>query len=301
MVEQQRAEVRRAFGYYAAPAVVDEIIADPTRLELGGEVRELSLLFCDVRNFTSISEKLSAHELTRFINTLLTPLSEIILANRGTIDKYMGDAIMAFWNAPLDDKDHPENALKSALAMIRRMEDLNVQWRKDAEAAGHTHTEAAIGIGINSGNCCVGNLGSSQRFDYSAIGDDVNVARAGGPARSTAWRRSPARRRSGRRAASTRRSSTSSGSRAGRSSPASSPSPARSRAKETVERLAARPPCSPAALSLSRDEEDRGMPRPASRRWTRFSRFTGPAFSPDQKSRRRTTGMAPTPPSRNDL
>ncbi len=174
--EQQKSEVRKAFGYYVSPEVVNEIVKHPGKLELGGEVRELSLLFCDVRNFTSISEKLSAHELTRFINTLLTPLSEIILANRGTIDKYMGDAIMAFWNAPLDDKDHPENALKSALAMIRRMEDLNVQWRKDAEAAGRTHTEVAIGIGINSGNCCVGNLGSSQRFDYSAIGDDVNVA-----------------------------------------------------------------------------------------------------------------------------
>ncbi|MEX0696486.1 MAG: adenylate/guanylate cyclase domain-containing protein [Dongiaceae bacterium] len=174
--EQQKGEVRRAFGYYVSPAVVNEIVKHPGKLELGGEVRELSLLFCDVRNFTSISERMSAHELTRFINNLLTPLSEIILDNRGTIDKYMGDAIMAFWNAPLDDKNHHENALKSALAMIRRMDDLNVEWRRAAEAAGATHADVHIGIGINSGNCCVGNLGSSQRFDYSAIGDDVNVA-----------------------------------------------------------------------------------------------------------------------------
>jgi adenylate cyclase len=175
-VEQQRGEVRRAFGYYVSPSVVNEIIANPNKLELGGVVRPLTLLFCDVRNFTSISERMTAHELTTFINNLLTPLSEIILDNRGTIDKYMGDAIMAFWNAPLDDVDHATHALQSALAMIKRMESLNEEWRKQAEAAGKPHTRVAIGIGINSGDCCVGNLGSSQRFDYSAIGDDVNVA-----------------------------------------------------------------------------------------------------------------------------
>ncbi|MEO8137929.1 MAG: adenylate/guanylate cyclase domain-containing protein [Betaproteobacteria bacterium] len=172
--EQQRGEVRRAFGYYVAPAVVNEIIAHPDKLELGGVVRPLTLLFCDVRNFTSISERMTAHELTTFINNLLTPLSEVILENRGTIDKYMGDAIMAFWNAPLDDPEHAEHALRSALAMIKRMEGLNEVWRKEAEAAGRVH--ARVAIGINSGDCCVGNLGSVQRFDYSAIGDDVNVA-----------------------------------------------------------------------------------------------------------------------------
>lgn len=175
-VEQQRAEVRRAFGFYVAPTVVDEIIANPGRLELGGEVRELTLLFCDVRNFTSISEKLTAHELTQFINGLLTPLSEVILSKRGTIDKYMGDAIMAFWNAPLDDADHASHATEAALAMAQRMGDLNQKWRKEAETAGRPFAPVAIGIGLNTGLCCVGNLGSEQRFDYSAIGDDVNVA-----------------------------------------------------------------------------------------------------------------------------
>jgi adenylate cyclase len=174
--EQQRSEVRRAFSYYVSPTVVNEIIAHPEKLELGGVVREVTLLFCDVRNFTSISERMTAHELTRFINSLLTPLSEIILDNRGTIDKYIGDAIMAFWNAPLDDPDHPHNALKSALAMVKRMESLNDDWRRQAEAEGRKHLEVRIGIGINSGDVCVGNLGSSQRFDYSAIGDNVNVA-----------------------------------------------------------------------------------------------------------------------------
>ena len=176
MVEQQRAEVRRAFGYYVAPAVVDEIIADPTRLELGGEVKELTLLFCDVRNFTSISERLTAHELTAFINSLLTPLSGIILEERGTIDKYMGDAIMAFWNAPLDDAEHARHACLAALRMTAAMDGLNQRWKAEAAAAGRQHQKVSIGIGINSGECCVGNLGSEQRFDYSAIGDDVNVA-----------------------------------------------------------------------------------------------------------------------------
>ena len=174
--EKQRGEVRRAFSYYVSPMVVSEIIAHPEKLELGGAVRELTLLFCDVRNFTSISETMTAHELTTFINNLLTPLSEIILTNRGTIDKYMGDAIMAFWNAPLDDDDHAQHACQSAIAMVKRMKGLNEEWRAAAQAAGRPYKDVAVGIGINSGDCCVGNLGSVQRFDYSAIGDDVNVA-----------------------------------------------------------------------------------------------------------------------------
>jgi adenylate cyclase len=175
-VETQRTEVRRAFSRYVSPDVVSDIIADPGKLELGGEVRELTLLFCDVRNFTSISEKLSAQELTRFINELLTPLSDTILRNRGTIDKYMGDAIMAFWNAPLSVPNHAAEACRSALEMAARIPELNARWRAEAEAAGRPFRDVRIGIGINTGNCCVGNLGSVQRFDYSAIGDEVNIA-----------------------------------------------------------------------------------------------------------------------------
>ncbi|MBN9010465.1 MAG: CHASE2 domain-containing protein, partial [Rhizobiales bacterium] len=175
-VEMQRGEVRRAFSHYVAPAVVERLIANPEKLELGGEVRELTLLFCDVRNFTSISETMTAHELTRFINTLLTPLSDIILKHRGTIDKYMGDAIMAFWNAPLDDPDHAEHAILAAREMAASMGVLNARWQAEADAASRPFRKVAIGIGVNSGNCCVGNLGSLRRFDYSAIGDDVNVA-----------------------------------------------------------------------------------------------------------------------------
>lgn len=175
-VEVQRGEVRRAFSRYVSPDVVNELIANPGKLELDGEIRELTLLFCDVRNFTTISERLSASELTRFINELLTPLSDVILRNRGTIDKYMGDAIMAFWNAPLVVPDHPVQACRSALEMTERMRELNQKWREEAQATGRPFQEVRIGIGINTGNCCVGNLGSVQRFDYSAIGDEVNIA-----------------------------------------------------------------------------------------------------------------------------
>jgi len=174
-VEAQRGQIRNAFGRYLAPAVVQEIIAHPDRLKLGGEVRELTLMFCDVRNFTSISQNLSAVELTHFINELLSPLSEIILEQRGTIDKYIGDAIMAFWNAPVDDPDHKAHACRAALQMAGKIKELNEVWRQRAEAAQRPYQRVNIGIGINTGACCVGNLGSTYRFDYSAIGDDVNV------------------------------------------------------------------------------------------------------------------------------
>jgi adenylate cyclase len=174
-VEAQRGQIRTAFSRYLAPTVVQEIIANPKKLQLGGEQRELTLLFCDVRNFTSISERLTATELTHFINELLTPLSEIILDRRGTIDKYMGDAIMAFWNAPLDDPDHRTHACSAAIAMAKKMDELNDRWRMNAESTQRSFSRVRIGIGLNSGECCVGNLGSTMRFDYSAIGDEVNV------------------------------------------------------------------------------------------------------------------------------
>ena len=174
-VEVQRSQIRRAFGRYLAPAVVQDLIAHPDRLKLGGEERELTLMFCDVRNFTSISQDLSAMDLTQFINDLLSPLSEIILEQRGTIDKYMGDAIMAFWNAPLDDPNHATHACRAALQMAKKMDELNEIWLKRAQAVNRPYKRVEIGIGINTGQCCVGNLGSTYRFDYSAIGDEVNV------------------------------------------------------------------------------------------------------------------------------
>ena len=173
--EMQRSEVRRAFGQYVSPAIVHELIAHPEKLVLGGEERELTLMFCDVRNFTRISEGLSATELTRFINELLTPLTDTILESMGTVDKYMGDAIMAFWNAPIDDPDHVRHACETACAIDRTMITLNEQWSAAAAEAGRPFTPVRIGLGLNTGECCVGNLGSTQRFDYSAIGDEVNT------------------------------------------------------------------------------------------------------------------------------
>jgi adenylate cyclase len=174
--ERERNRVRHAFSHYMAPALVERLADDPSRLKLGGETRDMTLLFSDVRGFTGISEGLDAEELTRFLNSLFTPLSNIILEEQGTIDKYMGDAVMAFWNAPLDDNAHPSHACSAALRMMGEMETLNERWREEAEAKGRPFKPVRLGIGLNTGICCVGNLGSETRFDYSVIGDNVNVA-----------------------------------------------------------------------------------------------------------------------------
>jgi adenylate cyclase len=139
-------------------------------------MREMTVMFCDIRSFTAIAERFDARGLTRFINRFLTPMSEVILAEGGTIDKYMGDAIMAFWNAPLDDPAHAERACRAALAMRAELVRLNEAWHREWEVIGESHSEIRIGIGLNTGTCCVGNLGSDQRFDYSVLGDDVNLA-----------------------------------------------------------------------------------------------------------------------------
>ncbi len=174
--ERERNRVRHAFSHYMAPALVERLADDPSRLKLGGETRDMTLLFSDVRGFTTISEGLDAEELTHFLNSLFTPLSNIILDEQGTIDKFMGDAVMAFWNAPLDDEAHASHACSAALRMMNEMRTLNARWREEAEAKGRPFKPVKLGIGLNTGLCCVGNLGSETRFDYSVIGDNVNVA-----------------------------------------------------------------------------------------------------------------------------
>jgi adenylate cyclase len=173
-----RRQITRAFSQYLAPALVDQLARDPSRLKLGGETRELSILFCDVRGFTTIAEQLKddPQQLTMLINRLLTPLSDIVLSHGGTIDKYIGDCLMAFWNAPLDDPSHAVHAVSAALDMLDSMQALNDGLRAEAEATGRTFYPLAIGIGINTGECVVGNMGSTSRFDYSALGDAVNLA-----------------------------------------------------------------------------------------------------------------------------
>ena len=169
-------EIRAAFGRYVAPAVVERLAADPSVLRLGGEERRVTLMFSDLRGFTTLSEGKSATELTAFLNAYLTPMTDIVLSRRGTVDKYIGDAIMAFWNAPLDDRKHAEHAVQAALAMRDALDELNAGWEADAEAEGRAHMPVRFGIGLNTGEVCVGNLGSLRRFDYSVIGDEVNVA-----------------------------------------------------------------------------------------------------------------------------
>jgi adenylate cyclase len=136
------------------------------------------LLFADIRGFTTISERFKADPqgLTHLVNRFLTPMTDVIMARRGTIDKYIGDCIMAFWNAPLDDAAHARHACESALAMIAALENVNRDLRQEAQAAGSPYHPLKIGIGVNSGECVVGNMGSELRFDYSVLGDAVNLA-----------------------------------------------------------------------------------------------------------------------------
>lgn len=171
--EAERRQVRSAFSLYLAPEMVKEVAANPDRLRLGGEQREVTVMFTDIRSFTTISESLKPDELTRFLNGFLTPMTDIILSRRGTIDKYMGDAIMAFWNAPLDDRDHAANACRAALDMRVRLAEVNRAWR---EERGEGSPLIAIGIGLNTGPASVGNFGSDQRLAYSVIGDTVNLS-----------------------------------------------------------------------------------------------------------------------------
>jgi adenylate cyclase len=176
-VEAQRSQIRHAFGQYLAPALVAQLAQSPEKLVLGGEEREMTILMSDVRGFTSISEsyKDDPQGLTSLMNRLLTPLTNTLVSHEGTIDKYIGDAIMGFWNAPLNVPDHELKACAAALDMIDRLEALNQERQQEAQA-GQPFLPFRIGIGINTGRCVVGNLGSDLRFNYSVLGDPVNVA-----------------------------------------------------------------------------------------------------------------------------
>lgn len=169
-----RAAVSEAFSRYVTPALVDELARNPESLKLGGETRELTILFCDVRGFTSLSERLKDDpvRLTGIINRLLDALSEQVLEARGTIDKYMGDCVMAFWNAPLPEPDHAVAAVGAALRMIGAVETLNTALQSEDPAL----PRLSVGVGINTGTCVVGNIGSRWRYDYSVLGDPVNLA-----------------------------------------------------------------------------------------------------------------------------
>ena len=176
--QRQRKQIRTAFAQYMSPALVEQLAQSPEKLVLGGEEREMTIMFSDVRGFTSISEsyKNDPQGLTALMNRFLTPLTNAILERKGYIDKYMGDAIMAFWNAPLDDRQHQLNACEAAVDMLERIDELNKQRELEAKEGGHVYIPLNIGVGLNTGTCVVGNMGSDLRFDYSVLGDSVNLA-----------------------------------------------------------------------------------------------------------------------------
>lgn len=172
VTDRERHEIRHAFSQYLSPSLLHRIETTPGALRLGGDDRELTVMFVDVRNFTQISEKLSPTALVHFLNTLLDALSRHVTANEGTLDKFIGDSIMAFWNAPVDVANHAEKAVRAALAMRETLAALNAD---DAFGFG-AGQKVGIGIGIHTGLACVGNMGAESRFNYSAVGDAVNIA-----------------------------------------------------------------------------------------------------------------------------
>lgn len=167
--ERERKKVRNAFQYYMTSSVVNEVLKDPAKLKLGGDKKVLSVLFSDIRNFTTISERMSPEDLVHFLNEYLTVMTDIVFEHDGVLDKYMGDAIMSIYGAPLDQTDHPLRACKTALEMMHALKKLHVAW----EERGLPKMD--IGIGISTGPMVVGNMGSERRFDFTVMGDTVNI------------------------------------------------------------------------------------------------------------------------------
>jgi adenylate cyclase len=176
--QAQRRQIRSAFAQYMSPVLVEQLAQAPEKLVLGGEQREMTIMFSDVRGFTTISEtyKNDPQGLTALMNRFLTPLTNAILARKGYIDKYMGDAIMAFWNAPLDDKEHEINACEAAIDMLEKIDEVNKEREQEAADGGHVYIPLNVGIGLNTGVGVVGNMGSDLKFNYSVLGDSVNLA-----------------------------------------------------------------------------------------------------------------------------
>lgn len=170
LIREEKRKLKKYFSLYVAKDVVNEILAHPEKVKLGGETKNLTILFSDIRGFTSVSEKMDAQSLVGLLNKYLTAMAKIVLENRGVVDKFIGDAIMAFWGAPLPLKNHAEEAVRTAIEMSRELKKRNEEWKK------LNYPEIKIGIGLNTGEVVVGNIGSHERFDYTVIGDNVNLA-----------------------------------------------------------------------------------------------------------------------------
>jgi adenylate cyclase len=168
--ERERERIRKTFESYVAPAVVQEMLKHPEQLRLGGERRDITVLFTDIRGFTTMSENLDPEALVKLLHDFLNPMSNIIISQGGTIDKYMGDAIMALFGAPLMQTDHPRMACRAALEMVGSLAALNQTWAEQGRPP------LKVGVGVNTGSVAVGNMGSDRLFDYTAIGDNVNLA-----------------------------------------------------------------------------------------------------------------------------
>jgi adenylate cyclase len=169
-VSRQRRELRHALGLYLAPAVARLVSERPDMLQLGGDKRDLTVFFCDIRGFSKIAEQLEPGQLVELLHVYLGSMTDVIFNYDGTLDKYIGDAIMAFWGAPLAQADHAERACAAALEMVRCLRDLEAEWER------RRWPTLAMGIGINSGEMVVGNMGSARRLSYTVAGDNVNIA-----------------------------------------------------------------------------------------------------------------------------
>ena len=168
--EREKRAIREAFQNYFSPKVLEAILQEPAKLALGGQRREVTVLFSDIRSFTTLTERLPPRELTRLLQEYFDEMAEAVYATDGTLDKYIGDAVMAFWGAPIEQPDQADRAVRTALDMAKRLDKLREKWAKEGLPV------LEIGIGINLGVATVGNFGSARRFDYTVIGDTVNAA-----------------------------------------------------------------------------------------------------------------------------
>jgi len=167
---REKKQIKGAFSMYISPALVQNIVENPDQLKLGGEEKELTILFSDIANFTTLSEAIGAVKLVSLLNEYLTAMTDIIMEESGTLDKYIGDAVMAFWGAPVDDEKHSEKACRAAIRMIETLENLKQDWKDRG------YPEVGIRIGLNTGMAVVGNMGAKKRFNYTVMGDTVNLA-----------------------------------------------------------------------------------------------------------------------------